>query len=118
MQSATLIRDGKRALISASELVPGDMVELASGSAVPADIRLTQASNLLANEATLTGEWLPVVKDTDLRVEGAPIIDRSSMAWMGTLIVGGRGAGIVVATGERTELGKIASALMTRLKCG
>ena len=113
VQFATVIRDGKRAVVRSSELVAGDVVEFASGNAVPADTRLIEASNLLANEATLTGEWVPVVKDTELRAESAPLIERSSMAWMGTLIVGGRGAGIVVATGGRTELGKIASALTT-----
>jgi len=112
VKSATVIRDGRREVVPATELVPGEIVELASGAAVPADMRLTSASNLLTNEATLTGEWAPVVKDTELsHAESAPLIERSNMAWMGTLIVGGRGCGIVVATGERTELGKIAAEL-------
>ncbi|MDP3735535.1 MAG: cation-transporting P-type ATPase [bacterium] len=112
VQYATVIRDGRHGVVRAADLVTGDIVELASGAAVPADVRLTSASNLLTNEAALTGEWAPVVKDTELRAEGVPLIERSNIAWMGTLVVSGRGAGIVVATGAETELGKIAAELI------
>ncbi len=105
-------RNGVLSEIAASELVPGDVVLLATGNLVPADVRLTESVNLRIQEAALTGESAPVDKRID-PVEGADVAlaDRSNMAYMGTQVAYGRGAGIVVATGMSTELGRIAGLL-------
>ncbi len=105
-------RNGVLSEIAASELVPGDVVLLAAGNLVPADVRLTESVNLRIQEAALTGESAPVDKRID-PVEGADVAlaDRSNMAYMGTQVAYGRGAGIVVATGMSTELGRIAGLL-------
>lgn len=106
---STVLRDGKRISIPASELVPGDLVFLEAGNFVPADIRLRESANLRAEEAALTGESVPVQKDADLIVdESTGIGDRKNMVFSGTLINYGRGSGVVVATGMHTEIGKIA----------
>ncbi|CAG0946162.1 H+-transporting ATPase [Gammaproteobacteria bacterium] len=104
---ATVLRDGHRRDIDAAELVPGDLVLLASGDRVPADLRLVEVRELRVEEATLTGESLPVDKDTLAVAVDAPLGDRSGMAYSGTLVVYGQATGIVVATGSRTELGQI-----------
>ena len=109
-----VLRDGKRVSIPASELVPGDIVFLEAGIFVPADIRLVESANLRAEEATLTGESVPVQKNAELIVdESAGVGDRKNMVFSGTLINYGRGSGIVVATGMNTEIGRIASMLQT-----
>ncbi|MBL1376587.1 cation-translocating P-type ATPase [Zobellella iuensis] len=110
---ATVIRDGERRRIDASELVPGDRVWLAAGDKVPADVRLLQASRLQAQEAALTGESVPVSKDEAPVAEDADLGDRRGMLYSGTLITQGQGMGVVVATGVRTELGKINRLLAT-----
>lgn len=104
---AVVIRDGQRREIDADELVPGDRVLLASGDRVPADLRLVEVRRLLVEEATLTGESLPVEKNTAQVSSDASIGDRYDMAYSGTLVVSGQASGIVVATGIHTELGKI-----------
>ncbi|TDC68692.1 HAD family hydrolase [Actinomadura sp. GC306] len=104
--TATVVRDGKRRNVPASDLVRGDLVELAAGDKVPADLRLLRADELAADESALTGESVPVRKDT-AAAPGADLGDRTGMAFSGTLVTRGQGAGIVVATGERTELGDI-----------
>jgi len=110
----TVVRDGKRVSIPASELVPGDIVFLEAGNFVPADIRLVESANLRAEEAALTGESVPVQKDAERIIdESAGIGDRKNSVFSGTLINYGRGSGIVVATGMHTEIGKIASMLQT-----
>jgi Ca2+-transporting ATPase len=110
--SATVIRGGVSDTISAGRLVPGDLVILEAGNVVPADIRLTEAVQLRTEEAALTGESLPVEKQTDpLREEALPIGDRRNMAYKGTLVSAGRGQGLVTATGMQTELGRIAAML-------
>lgn len=102
-------RDGSLREIPARELVPGDLVLLEAGNIVPADLRLVEGINLGVMEAALTGESEAVKKQTEvLSDEKLPLGDRTNLAWMGTLIVHGRGAGVVVETGMRTELGKIA----------
>ena len=105
----TVIRNGKRISLQARELVPGDVVVLGSGDRVPADLRLFYAKNLFIDESTLTGESVPVEKGVE-RVTGrnVPLADRRCMAFCGTFVTRGSGKGIVVSTGERTELGKIA----------
>jgi magnesium-transporting ATPase (P-type) len=105
--SATVVRDGARQVIPAEHLVPGDIVLLASGDKVPADLRLLKVRSLRVEEAALTGESEPVEKRVEPVAENAPLGDRFSMAYSGTLVTYGQGQGVVVATGARTEIGRI-----------
>jgi P-type Ca2+ transporter type 2C len=99
-------------VIPAFEVVPGDVLELEAGDAVPADARLLQTINLATQEAALTGESLPIVKDARAELpDDAPIGDRSTMLFTGTSIVRGKGRAVVVATGTETELGKLSKML-------
>src|SRR6516164_8230285 len=104
---ARTIRDGETRMISAEELVPGDIVLLESGDKVPADLRLADAKNLRTEEAALTGESVPADKNTEAVSADATVGDRESMAFSGTMVVSGRATGLVVATGSDTELGRI-----------
>jgi magnesium-transporting ATPase (P-type) len=104
---ATVIRDGKRQTVPAEDLVPGDVVVLRSGDKVPADLRLVEVRELRIDEAMLTGESVPTEKSTDALAENTGLGDRSCIAFSGTLVTTGRGTGVVVATGDDTELGKI-----------
>ncbi len=109
---AEVIRDGRIMTIDSSLLVPGDIVLLKAGAKVPADIRLIEAVNLRVNEASLTGESREVTKAADAALpESTYIGDRKNMVFSGSTITYGRGAGCVVETGERTEMGKIAGML-------
>ena len=108
---ATVIRDGSQTEIAAENLVPGDIVLLSSGDKVPADLRLFRSRNLHLDEAALTGESLPVGKHSDTIQEEAEIGDRINMAFSGTFVSAGQGMGVVTATGDHTELGKIAGML-------
>jgi P-type Ca2+ transporter type 2C len=109
---AQTLREGRRIAVPAPELVPGDVVLLEAGNFIPADIRLTEAINLRVEEAALTGESVPVQKNATLVLaENATLGDRKNSAFMGTLVAYGRGRGIVVATGMRTQLGLIADML-------
>jgi potassium/sodium efflux P-type ATPase len=106
---ARVIRDGKEKEVNSEELVPGDIVLLASGIKVPADIRLIHTIELKTDESMLTGESVPVEKiTTPIKQENLPPGDQKNMAFMGTIVVSGRAKGVVVKTGERTILGKIA----------
>jgi Ca2+-transporting ATPase len=109
---ARVVRGGMASIIPAPELVPGDVVLLEAGNAVPADLRLIEAVQLKTEEAALTGESLPVEKRARaLHIRELPLGDRLNMAWKGTLATYGRGRGLVVATGMQTELGRVARLL-------
>lgn len=106
---AKVIRAGSICEVNVESLVPGDIVLLEAGDSLPADIRLTETISMQTNEAALTGESVPVEKDTaPLEKEDVGIGDRKNMGFMGTTVTTGRGRGVVVATGMSTELGKIA----------
>jgi Ca2+-transporting ATPase len=109
---ANVLRDGQETQVPARELVPGDVVLFAAGDKVAADCRLAEAHNLQADEAPLTGESVPVEKETGpLAKADLPPGDRVNMVFAGTAVTHGRGRGIVVATGTHTEFGQIASLL-------
>jgi len=108
---AAVLRDGKRLLIPAEEVVPGDIVFIQSGDKVPADLRLIDIKNLRIDEAALTGESEAVEKGVAAVAESAAIGDRVCMAYSSTLVVYGQGMGVVVATGDRTEIGRISAML-------
>ena len=109
---AKVIRDGVIKEIPSEDLVPGDLVQLDSGSMVPADLKLLNAINLKIDESSLTGESIPVEKDCKAYVEdGAPLAERINMAFMGTTVTYGRSLGIITNTGMNTEFGKITELL-------
>ncbi len=107
-----VLRGGATLTIPARDLVPGDVVVLEAGNYVPADVRLIEAVNLRVEEASLTGESVPVEKNASAALaEEAPLGDRCTMAFMGTMITFGRGKGLVAETGMRTQIGLIAAML-------
>jgi Ca2+-transporting ATPase len=107
--TAHVCRDGKLQQISATDVVPGDILILESGDRVAADARITESFNLEINEATLTGESLAVPKDKGIIPDSHPPLgDQRNMVFAGTVITSGRGRAVVVATGMKTEIGKIA----------
>ena len=109
---AHVLRAGHRQVLPARDLVPGDIVFLEAGNYVPADVRLLEAVNLRVEEASLTGESLPVEKNAALVLkQNVPLGDRRNTAFMGTLVSYGRGRGVVVSTGMHTQLGLIARML-------
>ncbi|MFL5617467.1 MAG: cation-translocating P-type ATPase [Gemmatimonadaceae bacterium] len=108
---ATVIRDGERRRIPARELVAGDVVLLEEGDTIPADARILESTALQSAEAALTGESLPVDKSTDTLDADTALGDRTNMLFSGTTITYGRGRAVVVATGMRTEMGRVAGLL-------
>lgn len=107
-----VLRDGDIIEIQSRELVPGDIVILETGAIIPADIRLTEAINLKVQESALTGESVPVDKNTvALQGDEVPLGDRVNMAFSSGMVTYGRGRGVVVATAMKTEVGKIANML-------
>ncbi|MFO7581111.1 cation-transporting P-type ATPase [Guyparkeria sp.] len=108
---AGVIREGRRQAVAAEDLVPGDIVLLEAGDRVPADLRLLEVHDLRIQEAVLTGESLAVEKRSDPVDANAALGDRQSMAFSGTLVTRGQGRGVVVATGESTEIGRISGML-------
>lgn len=109
---AKVLRDKQITALPSTQLVPGDVALLETGNAVPADVRLMESIHLKTEEAALTGESLPVNKITHpLDTEDLPVGDKKNMAFKGTFVSGGRGSGVVVATGMETELGRIAKML-------
>jgi P-type Ca2+ transporter type 2C len=110
--TATVIRNGREKRVPAREVVPGDIILLATGNKIPADVRLIEVANLQTVEAALTGESAPVEKHCRrLQEERMPTGDRKNLAYAGTVVTYGRGRAIVVATGLNTEFGKIARML-------
>lgn len=105
---ARVRRDGAERQIEADDLAPGDVVLLESGNRVPADLRLLQVNNLSVDESFLTGESLAVEKNTGALTPEIAVAERLNLAFAGSTVMSGRGAGIVIATGLRTEVGKIA----------
>lgn len=107
----SVLRHGKRTSIDSANVVPGDLVLLEAGEKIPADMRLLKASGLRIEEAILTGESVPVEKSIEPVAAGAPLADRTCMAYSGTLVVGGAGHGVVTGTGTATEIGRISGLL-------
>ena len=104
---ATVIRAGEQLRLPATEIVPGDLVQLQAGDKVPADLRLLRVRELRVDESALTGESLPVDKSDEREAKDCPLAERSDMAYASALVTFGTGAGLVVATGDLTEVGKI-----------
>ena len=113
--TSKVIRDGRQRVIRSEELVPGDIIVLEAGDAVPADARIIECASMKVEEAALTGESVPVNKTSDALSLGdakdVPLGDRKNMVYMGSTVVYGRGRAVVTATGMETEMGKIADAL-------
>ena len=109
--TATVIRGSEEQEIAARELVPGDIIVLSTGDRIPADARIIEAANLKVDEASLTGESIPVEKTSVLLESDVEVADRKNMAYMGTAAVYGRAKGAVTATGMETEFGTIAQML-------
>lgn len=104
---AKVVRDGHEHTVPSDELVPGDLVLVEAGDKIPADVRVVRETELRVNESALTGESAPVHKDEVVLPRTTPVADRRNMAYSGTLVTAGNGAGVVVATGAETELGEI-----------
>ncbi len=111
----TVLREGQPLRIPSRDLVPGDLVVLASGDKVPADLRLLRVRNLQVDESALTGESVPVEKSTQVLPEETPLAERSNMAYAGSFITFGQGQGIVVATANATEMGQISRSMENRV---
>jgi len=105
--SAAVLRDGTRIVIPSEELVPGDIVFLQSGDKVPAELRLLRGKELQIDESALTGESVPVEKKTDPLPADTLLADRANLAYSSTLVTYGTGVGVVVETGDCTEIGRI-----------
>ena len=110
-RNATVIRDGRNMTVPAVELVPGDVVLLAAGDSVPADLRIISLKNLKVEEAALTGESVPVEKSSSPVAPDAVLGDRTCMAYSGTLVTSGTATAVVTGTGMATELGRISDML-------
>lgn len=109
--NAKVFRDGQKVLIPARELVPGDIIEVEEGDAVPADARLLVAMNLRASEASLTGESIPVSKIAEPLPQQLVISEKKNMLWKSTFLTSGFGKAIVIGIGTDTEIGRIATSL-------
>src|SRR3972149_4043256 len=112
-----VLRDGKHQEIPTGEVVVGDVVILTEGVRVPADIRLIESFGLIVNEASLTGESLPVKKDVEVFIDkNTPLAERRNCVFSGTTVLSGEGKGVVMAVGEKSELGTIATEVQTQRK--
>jgi P-type Ca2+ transporter type 2C len=113
-KNASVFRDGKKKELPAEECVPGDIILLEEGQSIPADARLLSLKGLRTSEAPLTGESMPIEKNTDpVEDENEPLGDRLCMIFKGTNVAQGSGKAVVTATGEHTEIGKIATSMST-----
>ncbi len=110
---ATVLRSGGKQRIDSTQLVPGDLVLLTAGDRVPADMRLLHCRDLQVAESALTGESVPVVKDIMSLSEDTPLAERSNMAYASTMVTYGQARGIVIATGDQTEVGRISRLMST-----
>eukprot|EP00878_Enallax_costatus_P000946 GHUV01001076.1.p1 GENE.GHUV01001076.1~~GHUV01001076.1.p1 ORF type:complete len:1052 (+),score=317.95 GHUV01001076.1:265-3420(+) len=115
--TATVVRGGARIDIDADQLVPGDIVVIKSGDKVPADLRLLEATNLQVQEAMLTGESVPVSKNIIAVSENSGLGDRKCLAYSATAVSAGQGLGVVIATGDNAEIGKI-STMVSQVESG
>src|SRR5256712_6056552 len=113
---ANVLREGGVVAVPSRELVPGEVVVLAAGDRVPADARLLEVASLRVNEASLTGESLPVSKSVEPQPRDSYLGDRKNMVFMGTTVDGGRGRAVLVETGMTTQLGKIAGLVQQETK--
>ncbi len=112
--NAKVVREGNLNVVPAADIVPGDVVVLEAGDIIPADLRLFESSNLKIEEASLTGESVPVEKDAKAKIVGdVGIGDRHNMGFSSTIVTYGRGKGVVISTGHNTELGNIAVKIQT-----
>jgi Ca2+-transporting ATPase len=109
--TTTVLRDGREAEIPSRELVPGDILLLEAGDRIPADARLLESHSLMCDEASLTGESVPVIKGTKPLPEDVRVSDRKSMVFAGTTVTYGRSEAVVTSTGTNTEFGEIAEAV-------
>jgi cation-transporting ATPase F len=110
---ATVLRAGGKKRIASAEVVPGDIVFLQSGDKVPADMRLFQTRDLQVDESALTGESVPVDKKPDVLDHDTVLADRRNMVYASALVTYGQGGGVVVATGDKTEVGRISQLIST-----
>lgn len=111
----TVLREGQRLRVQSQDLVPGDVVLLASGDKVPADLRLLKIRNLQVDESALTGESLPVEKSVQSLHKNTPLAERTNMAYAGSFVTFGQGTGLVVATAGATEVGQISQSMEQRV---
>lgn len=114
VSEATVLRDGEKRRISSEQLAPGDVVLLASGDRVGADMRLVSCRGLAVEEAALTGEAVPANKQPQALAENTLLADRTNMAYGSTFVVSGTGVGVVVATGEHSEIGRISEMIASQ----
>ncbi|MGB3650946.1 MAG: cation-transporting P-type ATPase [Rivularia sp. (in: cyanobacteria)] len=112
---ALVVREGQTLRIPSRDLVPGDVVLLASGDKVPADLRLLKSRNLQVDESALTGESVPVEKSVQALSEHTPLAERINMSYAGSFVTFGQGTGIVVATADATEVGQISQSMERRV---
>ena len=110
-----VVRGGVRQRLASEQLVPGDLVQLNTGARVPADLRLLAVRQLQTDESALTGESLPVSKGTSAVEAAAPLAERIGMTYAGSFVTTGQGVGVVVATGDDTEVGSISTSLQDQV---
>ncbi|TDX31464.1 P-type E1-E2 ATPase [Modicisalibacter xianhensis] len=107
-----VLRDGQRDKVDATDLVPGDIVLLETGDTVPADLRLIESTNLQSDESLITGESTPVDKDAEAELDDdTPLAERQTLLHSGSAVMAGRATGVVIRTGQETEIGQIAASL-------